>query len=276
MSCSTRSTEPVARARGGFTLIEVIIAVAIFSIVIAIGLQQVSESTDATRTVTAQADLRRVGEGVMNEVVRDLRSTLAPFAGVATTNDAIEFWRVTELDFDSSGNGIGRPPLNGPVNFRWTLAPNSDDDDDDDGISGMPAPYPRIETKPANETKPTFGQTLIHRYKQSGTDLLHQYGKRSELTGASPTTIVMTKELAPVNDNQPGVGTVSGFTVTADQPSPGLMTIDGNNRFRDKPTIVTLKLVLKRLIGVHPKTFDKQYAWVTITNKVELRPTRKY
>ncbi len=272
MSCSTRSTDRARRSRG-FTLVEVIIAVAIFSIVIGVALSQLSESTDATRTVTAQSDLRRIGENVMNDIVRDLRSTLAPFTSVATTGDGIEFWRVTQLDFDSSGTGVGRPPLNGPSAFVWTVNTSSP-------VDGMPAPYPRIETSPANQAKPTFDQTLVRRYRQVGTDLVHEFGTPSALSGGTATSITLSKELVPANTTLSQGGTtttVSGFTISSsNQTLPGLMSAGQDYRFLDKPTNLTITLRLRRLIGINKTTFDKEYAWVMLSNQIELRPTRKY
>jgi prepilin-type N-terminal cleavage/methylation domain-containing protein len=71
-----RSSAPNTERRStGVTLLEVIIAVTIFSIVSIVALTTMNEGTDAARLSTIQADLRRVGEKALNDIVKDVRSS---------------------------------------------------------------------------------------------------------------------------------------------------------------------------------------------------------
>ena len=68
-----RSSAPsIDRRSGGFTLLEVVIAVSLFAIIIVLALSQIIEATDTTRYATVRADLRRQGELVLGQIVQDL------------------------------------------------------------------------------------------------------------------------------------------------------------------------------------------------------------
>src|SRR4051812_11212007 len=90
MRSSRHSTER------GATLLEVAIASALLAVVLSVSMSQVTEATDATKVTAAQADLRRVAGGVLERIVRDLRSTQARF--VATDASTIELYKITDFE----------------------------------------------------------------------------------------------------------------------------------------------------------------------------------
>src|SRR4029079_7227791 len=84
----SRSMRPSARTtkrRLGHTLIEMMIAMTIFSVVLGVALQQLNDSTDAARFSTVQADLRRIGQDILSRIAQDLRCTQACYLGVDNT-----------------------------------------------------------------------------------------------------------------------------------------------------------------------------------------------
>ncbi len=120
MRFSARSTER------GTTLLEVSIGSALLASVIGLALGQIGESADATKAVTAQADLRRTAEGVLERLSRDLRSTQARF--VSAQGGAIELYKVVDYDPDGDvplvESPLGKvPPPDGQGLFQGRLVP---------------------------------------------------------------------------------------------------------------------------------------------------------
>src|SRR5205807_47326 len=72
-------------SRAGFSMLEVMVSMAILAIVFALFLATFREATDVAKVGTLDAELRARATSVLGRIVRDLRSTQAG-AGVLTIN----------------------------------------------------------------------------------------------------------------------------------------------------------------------------------------------
>ncbi len=238
------------------------VATAIFAIVIGLALQQITESTDVTRTTTAQADLRRTADNVLSLIVRELRSTQARFASADSTG--IECWRVVGFD-PGTGSTAQIPPIT-------------------PAISATSA-HPLIQVKSGAATPPTAADCVIHQYDRNGTTPDGLYGILRYRFGAdnlgSASTIELSRELALPNDpdlpaNYAAVPN-GGFEITSSTTLPGRMSASSSNRFTDAPTTVTIRLVLKRLISRdRASNYNRQYVWATTATSVMLKASASY
>src|SRR5689334_19696269 len=85
-----RSSARRIERRRGFSLLEVIVAASIFSVVMIVALSQIKESGDAAKLSTVQADLRKQGEKCLNDIVRDVHCALSPYSSYKADANANE------------------------------------------------------------------------------------------------------------------------------------------------------------------------------------------
>lgn len=245
------SSAPSTR-RAGFTLLEVIIGATLFSVVLLIALQGLSESTKATELTIAQADLRQEGNNVLEKLTRDLMSTQAAWTG----GDAhsIQFYRVTRTDpkFDVTS---GTPLKEG---------------------GGDPVIY---EYSQRDVTSPLLTLNFANTSNAS---------RITNGTGAS----IICRELAVSGDKVRTTDTAltSGFKVSATRGTPGsivsigfpagLLSSSPAYVFGDAPTTLTIQLVLKRQLGRRFSgelgTAGLWYAYVFLQTQVQLRASSTY
>ena len=247
MQSSAPSTEArfrrpgVTGARGGFTLLEASIAMAILSIMLALALSQLTEGTEATRTTTVQADLRRQSEDLLSRIQQDVLSTQTRFFGAATSNgttgDIPELYKVTGFDCATAEptlDGGGAPP----------------------GAS-----------------------TTIYQYRvkslggSSQTDaLVLCRGNQASLAAGTANEIELSRELAKRTDVASG-----GFLISTSQGLPGLLSsaLGRVDLLGDTPTIVQIRLVFKRRVGKHKNNNDWSVLVQSETNVI-LRASQAY
>lgn len=266
MRFSARRTE---RSRG-FSLLEVIVAASIFSVIMIVALSQIKESGDAAKLSTVQADLRKQGEKCLNDVVRDLRSSLAPYAGAglatgtgtASPANSIQFCKVAGYNATTK-----LPLLFGDL--KGTVA------------SGIDAPGVTLGT-PITGNAITNNGTFIFGYSQpaGSNNLVFSYGTKTAWAASTQTNVILSSELASIGDTQPTVaGTVDGFSVawTTGQATKLLVSSGAPIPFYDQPTQLTVKLVLKRRIsGKVAAGVAEQFAWTTVQTIVQLRADENY
>jgi hypothetical protein len=114
-----------ARNVSGFTLLEVTIAATLLTIILIVALSHVEESTNAVTGTSVQADLRRIGEGALQRLTRDLRSTQARY--VTTTASTIQLYVLSGFNPDAGAplligaSGSVPPPSGGgdPLVWSW-------------------------------------------------------------------------------------------------------------------------------------------------------------
>ncbi|HZU96965.1 MAG TPA: prepilin-type N-terminal cleavage/methylation domain-containing protein [Planctomycetota bacterium] len=267
------SARPTDRRRG-FTLLEVIIAATIFSIALLIALTQIKETSDVANLGTVQADLRKQGEKCLNDIVRDLHCTLAPYAG-ASTNE-IQFCKVGGYDTTTT-----LPLLFKDLRGVTTI--------DAPGVNKSTTPATSLWATNADPTTYVFDYSLQTVYdsnlKGNIGALVFSYSPKSSWPAAaslisSQNQIVLCRELALQGDTQPGVGTVDGFSLTWTQATAstvGLLTASTPGPFLDQPIQLSIKLVLKRRIqGKIAAGVSDQFAWTTVQTTVMLRPDENY
>jgi prepilin-type N-terminal cleavage/methylation domain-containing protein len=256
-----RSSAPSTERRAGFTLVEVVVAASLFSVVLVLALANVGESVDAAKLTTVQSELRRTGERVMTAIVKDLRSTQIVYCGASSSG--IEFAKVSSFD-TASGRVI-------------------------------------LEGNAAGTSANAIGNgTIVYRYSQPATDnstfggdrnlgsLRFQRGPLASFANAPPLSITLTQELAlPGDPDWPYSATLGalvngGFQVSRvpDGTLPGLLTENATNTFAPyktsaRPITLQLKLVLKRTIGL-TAAHRRQYAWATVDTMVQLRADASY
>jgi hypothetical protein len=224
------------------------VAATIFVGVVLITLQQVKESADTTRAVTAQADLRKIGESIIDEITRDLRSTQARWVGANSTT--LQFQRVTKTapKFDTA---TGDPILDGGSN---------------------PVIYEYSQTNTATgDLSFRFGPSSPAWTASSpGTQT-----RSSELAVAGDTLLTTSAAIT------------QGFTVSAIAPTtslPGLLTATPSVFFTDQPTLLQIQLILKRRLG---KFLPGQPGYVTggannwnafvvMQTQIQLKPSGSY
>ncbi len=274
-----RSSASNTDRRSGLTLLEVIIAVTIFSVVAIVALGTMNESSDAARLSTIQSDLRRVGEKVLNDMVKDFRSTqncyvgAALFPTVAPNGYALDYAKVLSFDTGTS--------------------------------------VPKLEGNTASPAWNTLGaSTVIYRYRQGPGScsvlggnphngyLFFEKGTLTSYSTAPPLRTTLSQELALPSDSTgliPGdpdwpyaapaprgfevtivpSATIAGYPVAL----PGLLSTSsgrfGTPGAASPPVTLRLKLTLKRAQGLS-RTNTKTYVWTTVETFVELRPDQSY
>lgn len=246
MRPSARSTE---LRRAGFTLLETMIAATILAVVLVVALTQMGESTQATKLVVAQSDLRRQAETVLEQMVRDLRSTQTRFVGGSNATvgrHSVQFYKVKDYD------AVARQPALEAVN-NATVAP----------------PTATLDTGP-----------LLYEYAQTSRTLdagrteCLEYKFQTRANFATAAGRSLAAELVPASAG-------GGFTLTPSTPFRGLISALVGNAdtgqvpyFADAPTALTIRLAMRRRIGQLP-TGD-WFATIQLQTQVELRPSENY
>ncbi|MEZ0229442.1 MAG: type II secretion system protein J [Planctomycetota bacterium] len=247
MRSLARSTRARAR-RAGFSLLEVVIAASLFSVVLLISLQGITESTEASKLAIAQADLRRIGDGVLEQITRDLRSTHARWTGGAA--HSIEFYRVTNAEprFDIT---TGYPLAEGggnPVIYEYAQRSAS---------ATLLTLNFAARSSATNITNGTNAITICRELAVSG-DKIHP-SDSSTLTGGFNITAVR-----------------QGVTISF----PGLLSANAANVFTDAPTTLRIELILKRRLG---KRFSNELgtagdwnAFAALQTEIQLKASGNY
>jgi prepilin-type N-terminal cleavage/methylation domain-containing protein len=113
-----RSAPSTDRRRGGFTLLEVVIAAAILSSVLSITLLHLNETMGASTVTTVQADLRRGGLDILARLAEDLRATQAPHCSF--TADTIELTRLATFDPNAGAALVEKDSSGQPIFICYT------------------------------------------------------------------------------------------------------------------------------------------------------------
>jgi prepilin-type N-terminal cleavage/methylation domain-containing protein len=249
MRSSVRSTS-ARRARGaGFSLLEVIIAATLFSVVVLIALQGINESTEASRLAIAQADLRRIGDGILEQISRDLRSTQARWCG----GDAhrIQFYRVTRAEprFDITTGYPLAEGGNDPVIYEYAQRSTA---------STLLTLNFAARSSAVNITNGTNALAICRELAVAG-DRIHP-GDVSTITGGFNIT--------PLRQ-----GSALGFPV-------GLLSANAANIFADVPTTLRIELILKRRLGKRfsnePGTAGDWNAFAALQTDIQLKASGNY
>jgi prepilin-type N-terminal cleavage/methylation domain-containing protein len=257
MRYSARSTD----RRAGFTLLEVIIAVSIFSVVLIVALSQMNESGEAVRLATLQADLRKSGERVLAQIVKDVRSTQTVYSGA--NSGALEMARVAGFDTTNRLN---------------ILEGNS---------AGTSANVVGNSTIIYKYSQPTGDNSSFGGDKNLGCLVFERGSKSSLVANAPPLTTRLCQELAKIGDTDwpyPSAGPVNGFEISRvdNVALPGLLTANtafANYNSQAAPVTLRIKLVLKRAAGFSqntPTNVKKQFVWTTLDTQVQLRTDESY
>lgn len=282
-----RSSAPsIDRVRSaGFSLLEVIAAVTLFSIVIAIALAQMIESSDATRYAVVRADLRREGERVLAQIVQDLRSTDAQLAGAVNNGSetAIDFCKIKGFDSTNSVPilGVDKDLFGAGVDYATSgtnIATNA-------FVWKYAQPNVSCATGLGDGGRDASAQGYLLAYYGPLSSYPPANLNNPSTAGISARTL--TQELALRGDTMPnpsgGTITVDGFTVTAftgggtSLALPGLISTSGGTTsgFGNQPTYLTIKLVMKRRVEKTGSDIG-QFAWVTVQTNVMLRADQRY
>ncbi len=109
------------RARG-FSLLEVIIASSILSVVLALMLSEMSGAVAVAKQGTADADLRRIAQNALEQISMDLRSTTAGNGSSLTVaTSSVSFFRLAGYNTTT-----GAPSFEAsPTVYSWTAPSGS-------------------------------------------------------------------------------------------------------------------------------------------------------
>lgn len=115
------------RRSAGLTLLEVVIAVAVFAVVLALFLSSFMEATDAGKTLTTDIELRSKGQDLLARIAQDLRSSQTASGNVTiltTPNPGIAFSPVTGFVTTPLGpvfsNGLTTQTI-----YQWVANPTA-------------------------------------------------------------------------------------------------------------------------------------------------------
>ncbi len=229
-------------------MLEVVIAATLFSVVLLIALQSISESTEATRLSIAQADLRRIGDNVMEQITRDLRSTQARWAG--GNANKIQFYRVTKAEpkFDLTTGYPLAEGGNDPVIYEFGQLDTS---------SPILTLNFAARSSAGNITAGTNARQICRELAVSG-DRIHP-SDATALTGGFNIT--------PLRQ-----GVATAF--------PGLLSAAATNVFTDVPVTLRIELILKRRLG---KRFSNELgtagdwnAFAVLQTELQLKASGQY
>src|SRR5688572_15863721 len=108
------SAIPDDRRAAGFSLLEVVVATAILSTVLALALATFTDGATAAKALTADADLRAKANRVLEQLARELRSSQP--GQVSASANAIAFYPIT-------GTSAGAPTFSPTrATYGWTPA----------------------------------------------------------------------------------------------------------------------------------------------------------